>query len=428
MLDIKLIRENPNIVKADLEKRGARDKLALLEEVQGLDQRRRDIIQEANELKHKRNTLSQRIGEMKKKGEDISGIVQEVKDIPNRIKALDEELRNTEDKINQVLMSMPNILHESVPVGKDEEDNEVVREWGEKPEFSFQPKDHIDLAEGLGLMDIERAARAAGARFYYLKGDLALLNTALVHFGLDLITERGYTLFQPPYMLRRAAVEAATDLGDFEDVIYKIEEEDLYLLATSEHALLALHMGEIILERDLPLRYAGISPCFRKEAGAHGRDTKGIFRVHQFEKVEQFIFCRPEESWDLHEELLANAEEVYQKLEIPYRVVNICTGDIGTVAAKKYDIEVWLPGQGKYREVVSCSNCTDYQARRAKVRYHKNPGDPTKPVHTLNSTLVATERTLVAILENYQREDGSVEIPEVLRPYMGGKEEIGPAK
>jgi len=428
MLDIKLIREKPEVVKADLEKRGARDKLALLEEVQGLDQRRRDIIQEANELKHKRNTLSQRIGEMKKKGEDISGIVQEVKDIPNRIKALDEELRNTEDKINQVLMSMPNILHESVPVGKDEEDNEVVREWGEKPEFSFQPKDHIDLAEGLGLMDIERAARAAGARFYYLKGDLALLNTALVHFGLDLITERGYTLFQPPYMLRRAAVEAATDLGDFEDVIYKIEEEDLYLLATSEHALLALHMGEIILERDLPLRYAGISPCFRKEAGAHGRDTKGIFRVHQFEKVEQFIFCRPEESWDLHEELLANAEEVYQKLEIPYRVVNICTGDIGTVAAKKYDIEVWLPGQGKYREVVSCSNCTDYQARRAKVRYHKNPGDPTKPVHTLTSTLVATERTLVAILENYQREDGSVEIPEVLRPYMGGKEEIGPAK
>jgi seryl-tRNA synthetase len=269
-------------------------------------------------------------------------------------------------------------------------------------------------------VDLERAAKVAGARFYYLRGDLVKLNYALVKFALDFMEKKGFKLTQPPYFLRREAIGGAVALSDFEDVIYKIEGEDLYLIPTAEHGLLAQHMDEIIDGKSLPLRYAGISPCFRKEAGAHGRDTKGIFRIHQFEKVEQFVFSKPENSWDEHEKLIANAEELFQLLKLPYRVVNVCTGDLGTVAAKKYDLEAWFPGQKNYREVVSCSNCTTYQATRSKIRYRDKPDEPTKWVHTLNSTLVATERSLIPIMENYQNKDGSISIPEVLQPYMGG--------
>jgi seryl-tRNA synthetase len=318
-------------------------------------------------------------------------------------------------------------MHESVPFGKDENDNVEVKRWGKPPDFAFKPKDHIDLATSLGLVDLERAAKVAGARFYYLRGDLVKLNYALLKFALDFIEMKGYKLVQPPYFLRREAIGGAVALSDFEDVIYKIQDEDLYLLPTAEHALLAQHMDEILDGKSLPLRYAGISPCFRKEAGAHGRDTKGIFRIHQFEKVEQFVFSRPENSWEEHEKLLANAEEFFQLLKIPYRIVNCCTGDLGTVAAKKYDLETWLPGQGKYREVVSCSNCTAYQAVRSKIRFRDRPDEPTKWVHTLNSTLVATERTLIPIMENYQRKDGSISIPETLQVYMGGATKIRPA-
>jgi len=249
---------------------------------------------------------------------------------------------------------------------------------------------------------------------------LVKLNYALLKFALDFIEKKGYTLIQPPYFLRRDAIGGAVALSDFEDVIYKIQDEDLYLLPTSEHALLAQHMNEILDGDTLPLRYSGISPCFRKEAGAHGRDTKGIFRIHQFEKVEQFVFSKPEESWTEHEKMIQNAEELFQLLNLPYRVVNVCTGDLGTVAAKKYDLEVWLPGQGKYREVVSCSNCTTYQAVRSKIRFRNKPDEPTRWVHTLNSTLVASERALIAIMENYQTEEGAVLIPQALQPYMGG--------
>src|SRR5208337_1817183 len=265
-----------------------------------------------------------------------------------------------------------------------------------------------------------------GARFYYLRGDLVKLNYALIRFALDFIETKGYELTQPPYLLRREAVGGAVALSDFEDVIYKVEGEDLYLLATSEHALLAQHMDEILDGKSLPLRYAGVSPNFRKEAGAHGRDTKGIFRTHQFEKVEQFVFCKPDQSWVEHEKLIANAEEFVQLLKLPYRIVNVCTGDLGTVAAKKYDLEAWLPGQGKYREIVSCSNCTTYQAVRSKIRFRDKPGEPTQWVHTLNSTLVATERTLVAIMENYQAKDGSITLPDSLQTYMGKAAKIKP--
>src|SRR5437870_9698881 len=257
-----------------------------------------------------------------------------------------------------ILLNLPNLVDPSVPFGKDDNDNVEVKRWGEPPRFPFKPLDHIDIGVKQGLIDMEKAAKVAGARFYYLKGDLVRLNQAIIRYGLDFIKKKNYELYQPPYLLRREVVAGAVALADFEEVIYKVEGEDLYLLATAEHALLGLHMDDIILADRLPLKYAAISPCFRKEAGAHGRDTKGIFRVHQFEKVEQFIFSRPEDSWKLHEELLANLEEFFQSLKFPYRIVNVCTGDLGTVAAKKYDLEAWLPGQGKYREMASCSNCT----------------------------------------------------------------------
>ena len=321
-------------------------------------------------------------------------------------------------------MQLPNVMHESVPTGKDESENVEIRKWGTPPQFAFKPLDHIDLGLKLDLVDLERAAKVAGARFYYLKNELVRLNYALISFALDFIAKKGYTLVQPPYLLKREAISGAVALSDFEDTIYKIEGEDLYLLATSEHALNALHLGEILDGKALPLKYGGVSPCFRKEAGAHGRDTKGIFRVHQFEKVEQFVFCKPEDSWSEHERLITNAEEIFQALELPYRIVNICSGDLGTVAAKKYDLEVWLAGQQRYREAVSCSNCTSYQAVRSNVRYRDKTSEPTRYVHTLNSTFIATERTLVAIMENFQQADGSVVLPEVLGPYMDGLDAI----
>ena len=270
-----------------------------------------------------------------------------------------------------------------------------------------------------GLIDIERAAKTTGSRSYFLRGQLVKLNYALIRFGLDFLERKGFELVQPPYLLNRRSMEGAVILSDFEDMIYKIEGEDLYLIGTAEHPLAAMHMDEVLNGSSLPLRYAGVSPCFRKEAGAHGRDTKGIFRVHQFEKVEQFVYSRPEDSWEEHERLLENAEEFYRLLGIPYRVVVLCTGDLGKVAAKTYDIEAWLPGQGKYREIVSCSNCTDYQARRLNLKFRDKPHEESRFVHTLNSTLVATERTMIAIMENYQREDGSIEVPKVLRDYVG---------
>jgi len=427
VLDIRFVRENPGIVKEDLKRRGSPEKLAWVDELLENDQNWRRLQTEANNLRSKRNKLTEEIARLRRRGEDASELVKEAEQIPEQIKKLEKETEGLDRKVTDRLLELPNIMHESVPFGKDENDNAEVRRWGKAPEFDFTPKDHIDLAAKLGLVDLERAAKVAGARFYYLRGDLVKLNYALMRFALDFVEKKGFKLTQPPYFLRREAIGGAVALSDFEDVIYKIEGEDLHLLPTAEHALLAQHMGEILDGKALPLRYGGISPCFRKEAGAHGRDTKGIFRTHQFEKVEQFVFSRPEQSWEEHEKLIANAEELFQLLRIPYRIVNVCTGDLGTVAAKKYDLEAWLPGQGKYREVVSCSNCTAYQAVRSKIRFRDKPDEPTRWVHTLNSTLVATERTLITIMENYQTKEGSINIPEVLQPYMGGATRIWPA-
>ncbi|MFI5450286.1 MAG: serine--tRNA ligase [Candidatus Bathyarchaeia archaeon] len=426
MLDLRFVRENADLVKENLKRRGELDKVPWVDQLIDDDKKWRSVQSEANNLRANRNKLTEEIAQLRRKGQDTSSLVKQAEQIPDQIKGLEQQTAELEKKVTSTLMNLPNIMHESVPFGKDENDNVEVRRWGEPPEFGFQPKDHIDLATGLGLIDMERAAKVAGSRFYYLRGDLVKLNHALIMFALDFIEKKGYKLTLPPYLLRREAVGGAVALSDFEDVIYKIEGEDLYLLATSEHALLAQHMDEILDGKALPLRYAGVSPNFRKEAGAHGRDTKGIFRTHQFEKVEQFVFCKPDQSWVEHEKLIANAEEFVQLLKLPYRIVNVCTGDLGTVAAKKYDLEAWLPGQGKYREIVSCSNCTTYQAVRSKIRFRDKPGEPTQWVHTLNSTLVATERTLVAIMENYQAIDGSITLPNSLQAYMGNTAKIKP--
>jgi seryl-tRNA synthetase len=437
VLDIKVLRETPDVVRADLKKRG-RD-VAVVDAVRAKDDEWRTGLNKLQQLRAERNKAGQAIAAAKKAGQDAKPILDQMAALGAEQAALEQAVPAAEQERDRLLRGIPNLMHPSVPVGKDDSENVEVRAWGGKPVHPFPAKSHVDLLDSLDLADLERAARAAGSRFFYLKGDLVLLGRALEFFALNHLAAKGFTAIEPPYMLRREALEGAIDLADFESVIYKVEaglsedpkkgkEPDLYLIATSEHPLLALHMGEILETAKLPLLYAGASPCFRKEAGAHGKDSKGIFRVHQFSKVEMFAYCAPADSWRLHEELIANAESLYQSLGIPYRVVNICTGDLGSIASKKYDIEAWMPAQGAYREVVSCSNCTDFQARRTNTRHRKNPGDPTETVHTLNSTAIAVQRTLVAILENFQQADGSVLIPKVLRPYLGGRDRIVPRK
>ena len=424
MLDIRLVRESPEKVRENLRHRGMPEKLNELDRLLQLDAEWRKEQTDADRLRKKRNEITQNIATARKKGQDASALLIEAEAIPDQIKAIESRVDNYKQQADQILLNLPNLVHESVPVGKDENDNVEVKKWGTIPSFHFKPLDHIDLGLKHELIDVEKAGQVAGARFYFLRDDLVRLNTALIHYGLDFIAAKSFRLFQPPYLLHRNVIAGAVALTDFEDVIYKVEGDDLYLLATAEHALLAFHADEVIDGGNLPLHYAGVSPCFRKEAGAHGRDTKGIFRVHQFEKVEQFIYSRPEDSWNLHEELLRNLAEFWQNLRMPFRIVNVCTGDLGTVAAKKYDLEAWLPGQGKYREMASCSNCTSYQAVRSRIRYRDKTSEPTKYLHTLNSTLVATERAIVAILENNQKPDGTIQIPEVLQKYMGGQDTI----
>lgn len=428
MLDIKIIREDPEGIRRNLAKRNDPEILRMFDELLAYDKQWRNCFSESNILREKRNRITEEIAKLKKERKDAADRIREAAQIPQEIKRVEEEMNEFRGKMDSILMQLPNLLDESVPYGADDSDNITVRTWGVPTKFGFKPKDHIDLAYNLDLIDIERAAKVAGARFYYLKRDLVRLNYAIIRYGLDFMVERNFVPFQPPYMMKRKIIEGAVALSDFEDTIYKIEGEDLFLLATAEHGLLGIHSDEILDGKSLPLRYCGISPCFRKEAGAHGRDTKGIFRVHQFEKVEQFTFCKPADSPREHELLIRNAEEFFQSLRIPYRVVNVCTGDLGTVAAKKYDLEVWLPGQDKFREAVSCSNCTSYQAIRSNIRFRDRTDEPTSYVHTLNSTLVATERALVAIMENCQQEDGSIEVPEVLRSYMTGLDRIRAAR
>ena len=424
MLDIRLIRENPELVRRNLEKRGDPEKLELLDDLIRLDKEWRQLLTEVNELRHQRRIVTEEIAKLKKEGKDTAQRMGEAKSIPKEIAKLEAQVEERKERVNAILLRLPNILHDSVPVGKDESANEVVRVIGKQPRFGFEPKNHLEIAESLGLIDAERAAKVAGHGFYYLKGSLALLDFAITAYAIDYMTKRGYGLVEPPFMMHKKPYMGVTDLETFEDQLYKIEGDDLYLVATAEHPLAAVFMDEVIEKKDLPIKLVGFSTNFRREVGAHGKYTKGLFRMHQFNKVEQFVFCMPEDSWKFHEELQKNAEDLYAGLGLHCRTVNVCTGDIGNLAAKRYDVEVWM-ADGLFREIGSNSNCTDYQARRLNVRYREKEGmAPAGFLHTVNNTALATSRTMLAVLEQYQQKDGSVLIPKALRSYMGGMERI----
>lgn len=416
MLDPKILREKPDLIRRMLRDRNVDFDL---DSMISLDLRRRDLMAKTDELRKKKNTVAVEIASKKKTGQDATDAISQMQSVSQELQLLEAEQLKVDADYSRLALTIPNLVHDSVPIGPDESANREVRKWGSVPSFDFKVKDHIDISSELGLVDLERAAKTAGARFYYLKKSLVKLNQALIHYALDFLDEKKYTLIQPPYMINKNSMEGAVIAQDFEDVIYKVQDEDLFLIGTSEHSIAAMHSDEILDGKDLPIRYAGVSPCFRKEAGAHGRDQKGIFRVHQFEKVEQYVFARPEESWKEHEKMIAVAEEFYQNLGIPYRVMLLSSGDLGKVSAKTYDMEAWMAGQNAYREVVSCSNCLDFQTRRLKIRFRDKTNEQTQYLHSLNSTLVATTRTLVAIMENFQTRDGHVEVPKPLQRYLG---------
>jgi len=417
MLDINYIRQYPDVVRENLRKRQIPEYLNYLDSVLKNDELWRGLKTKVDQARARRNKVSMEINEAKKAGKDASKLIKEAADIPKIIAEAEKQLAELQDKIKTCLFKIPNMMHESVPYGKDDTENKVVKTVGKKPTFKFAPISHVDLMEKNNWADLERAAKISGNRWYFLKGNLVKLEMAIANYAIDFMSEKGYTPVVPPFMMSRKAYEGVVSLEDFENVMYKIEGEDLYAIATSEHPLTAMHMNEVLDK--LPIKLAGYSTNFRKEAGAHGKDQKGIFRVHQFNKVEQIVICKPEESWHFHEELLKNAVEFFENLGLHFRIVNICTGDLGIIAAKKYDIEAWCPVQNAFREVVSCSNCTSYQAVRSNIRYQEGQERPY--VHTLNSTCAATTRVLVAILENFQKEDGSVEVPKVLQKYTGFK-------
>ncbi|MEM2874387.1 MAG: serine--tRNA ligase [Candidatus Nanoarchaeia archaeon] len=412
MLDIELFRTNPQIIKDSQKKRNL--PLEPVNQVIDLDNHWRDVLQKLEKLKHARNLASENINKLKKAGKPVEAEIKKVKKIVDEIQVLEKEAEAFKAKRNELLMNIPNIVDESVPVG-DASKNKVLEKWGKIPNFRFEPKGHEELGKNLDVIDIERAAKTTGARFYYLKGDLVKLNYAIINFALDLLKKKGFTLIQPPYMLRRNILSGAIPLATFEEMIYKIQDEDLYLIGTAEHALNAYYADEILPATKLPIRFAGISPCFRKEAGAHGKDTKGIFRTHQFEKVEQFVFCRPENAWKEFDLMLKNTKAIFRALEIPYRTVVLSSEEIGRVAVKTVDIEGWFPSQNAYRELGSCSNCTDYQARRSNIKFVDK--GKIAFVATLNNTAVATERAIACLMENHQQKDGSIKIPKALWPY-----------
>jgi len=423
MLDINVVRNTPEVVKASLIKRGDQSKIKLLEDLIAKDKEWRRVLGEVDSLKNRRNVLTRQVQELKIKKQDASALIEEAKQLPGKIKEGDEKTEILRKEVSELLMTVPNILHESVPFGKDESSNVVVKEWGHPSKPDFEVKHHGQIAVELGIADFERAVKISGTGFFFLKGELALMDLALQRLAIDMLMENGYILLEPPFIMNRKPYEGVTDLASFETVMYKTDGQDSYLIATSEHPMAAMFMNEILEEDILPLKYVGLSSCFRKEIGKHGLDERGLFRVHQFNKVEQFIFCKPEDSWTFFEELALNCQRLLEALEIPYNVTNICTGDIGDIAAKKYDTNGWSLREQKYIELMSCSNCTDYQANRLGIRLRRRNGDKTA-VHTLNNTMVATARMLRIILENYQTPEGSVKVPKALQKYMNGVQEI----
>ncbi len=428
MLDIKLFRDNPDIIRESERKRFRETEN--IDKVIEFDTKWRKALQNLQDLRAKRNKISRSFKSAAKEGsEKIAKLKKESSKIKEQIQETEPLMEEYLKKRDYYWHKVGNILMPDVPIAEDEEGDKVLRKSGKIPKFNFEIHNHVDLVSMIDGVEIERATKIAGSRFYYLKGDLVRLNLALLQYALDVLTDEGYTPYWTPYFTKYEVMAEAAELADFEEQLYKIEGEDLYLIATSEQPLAALHRKEVIDEKTLPRKYCGISSCFRREAGSHGKDTLGIFRVHRFEKIEQFIFCKPEDSNDLQEELISNAEKIYKNLKITYRVVSIASGELNDMAAKKYDLEAYFPASKTYRELVSCSNCTDYQARKLNIRSGILGDKSTfQTLHTLNSTAIATERTICCILENYQQADGTVKIPEVLIPYMNGKKIMGPNK
>ncbi|MFD2442619.1 serine--tRNA ligase [Bacillus sp. CGMCC 1.16607] len=425
MLDIKHLRSNFEEVKNLLQHRG--EDLTDLGKFEDLDTRRRDLIVQSEQLKSKRNEVTQQVAALKRDKQDADHLITEMREVGDKIKELDDELRGVEEVLDLLLLSIPNIPHESVPVGETEDENVEIRKWGEIRNFGFEPKAHWDVADHLNIIDFERAGKVTGSRFAFYKGLGARLERALISFMLDLhVDEHGYKEVLPPYIVNRASMTGTGQLPKFEEDAFRIESEDYFLIPTAEVPVTNLHRDEILSGEELPINYAAFSACFRSEAGSAGRDTRGLIRQHQFNKVELVKFVKPEDSYAELEKLTGHAEKVLQLLGLPYRVLSMCTGDLGFTAAKKYDIEVWIPSYETYREISSCSNFEGFQARRANIRFRRDPKGKPEHVHTLNGSGLAIGRTVAAILENYQQEDGSVIIPEVLRPYMGKHEVIKP--
>lgn len=423
MLDMKYLRSNFEEVKERLKFRG--EDMSAFEDFEALDKKRRELLGQTEELKGKRNSVSQEVARLKKEKQDADALIKEMREVGEKIKDLDADLRETEEKLEQLMLRMPNIPHESVPAGESEDDNVEIRNWGNVREFNFEAKPHWDLATDLDILDFERAGKVTGSRFTFYKGAGSKLERALISFMLDLHTEEhGYTEMMPPYMVNRTSMTGTGQLPKFEEDAFRIEAEDYFLIPTAEVPVTNYHRDEILSADELPIAYAAYSACFRSEAGSAGRDTRGLIRQHQFNKVEMVRFVKPEDSYEELEKLTGHAEKVLQLLGLPYRVLNMCSADLGFTAAKKYDIEVWLPSYDEYKEISSCSNFEGFQARRANIRFRREKTGKPEHVHTLNGSGLAIGRTVAAILENYQQEDGSITIPEVLRPYMGGKEKI----
>ena len=422
MLDLKFLRENSDFVSDRLSTRG---EVVDISTAVSLDEKKRNLLSEVESKKYERNKVSEEIARIKKDKGDASDLISKMKGVSDEIKGLDSEVADIEKELSDLLSLMPNIPHESVPIGDGDEDNEEVRRWGEPPVFDFEPIEHADIGERSGILDFARGAKLAGARFTLSLGAAARLERALINFMLDLHTnEHGYLEVLPPFMVNSKAMTGTGQLPKFADDLFRVSDTDFWLIPTAEVPVTNIYQDEVLDAEDLPVYMCAYTPCFRKEAGSYGKDTRGLIRQHQFNKVELVKLTRPEDSYDELEKLLANAEEILKRLEIHYRVVNLCTGDLGFSASKTYDIEVWLPGQGAYREISSCSNYEDFQARRANIRFNEKGKKGTQFVHTLNGSGLAVGRTLVAILENYQKKDGTVGVPKALRPYLNGRESI----
>lgn len=422
MLDLKFVRENPEVVEEAIKKRGGQ---VSLDQILALEKQRRQLLQEVEQLRNRRNVVSETIAQKKRAGEDVQDLIEQMRVVSQQIKELDDRLKAVEEDIQKALLNIPNIPHPSVPVGQSSEDNVEVRRWGEPRRFSFEPKPHWEIAEKLGILDFERAGKVSGARFTFYRGLGALLERALINFMLDLHTqEHGYVELFPPFLVNSDSMTGTGQLPKFAQDMFKVEDHDLYLIPTAEVPVTNIYRDEILDGSQLPIYHCAYSACFRAEAGAHGRDTRGLIRQHQFNKVELVKFTTPETSYEELEKLTHDAERVLQLLGLPYRVVVLCTGDLGFSSAKTYDLEVWLPSFNEYKEISSCSNFEDYQARRANIRFRSEPKAKPRYVHTLNGSGIAVGRTVAAILENYQNEDGSVSIPEKLQPYMRGIKKI----